>query len=75
MSIKNEKDKKKAAYVCRDFFKDFKTVFNFNSYVKTGAVLFFFVGRCRFFMRGYFMFFFYIKCSISKGNALGMFHL
>ena len=53
-----------------------KLFFFFYSSIKTEEVLFFLVGKCRFSNRAnYMFFFFFIKCSISKGNALGMFHL
>ena len=59
MSIENGKENiKTATYVCRESFKDSKTVLFLFLFKNWGSFIFFFVERSGFFKRGNFMFFF-----------------
>ena len=63
---------KNAKHICRESFKDSENCFCFYSCIKsikTGAVLFFSVGRCRFFSGE--AIFLKNKMQYSKGNVLG----
>ena len=75
MSIENGKENiKTATYVCRESFKDSKTVL-FLFLHKNWDSSFLFSSEEVDFSGEAILCFFLIKCSISKRNALGTFHL